>query len=145
MFPTLNGLPAQRKPKKLLDQVRDVMRRAPLQHPTERCYCDWIVRFIRFHGSAHPQRNGGGRGDRFLTHLAREGNVAASTQNQALSALLFDSLAPRLSRPLGLPVCSRLPSPLGSLQGGPQRGDRLARGSRASDQTEASPGGVNPR
>ena len=40
----------------------------------------------------------------FLTYLAREGKVAASTQNQALSALLFDSFAPRLTRPLGLPV-----------------------------------------
>ena len=89
MFPTLNGLPAQRKPKKLLDQVRDVMRLRDYSIRTERCYCEWIVRFIRFHGKRHPREMAEAEVTAFLTHLAREGNVAASTQNQALSALLF--------------------------------------------------------
>jgi site-specific recombinase XerD len=94
MFPTLNGLPAQRKPKKLLDQVRDVMRLRHYSIRTERCYCEWIVRFIRFHGKRHPRETAEAEVTAFLTHLAREGNVVASTQNQALSALLFDSFAP---------------------------------------------------
>ena len=56
---------------------------------TERCYCDWITRFIRYHGKRHPREMAEAEVIAFLTHLAREGNVAASTQNQALSALLF--------------------------------------------------------
>ena len=48
MSPSLNAPPAQRKPKKLLDQVRDVMRLKHYSIRTERCYWDWIVRFIRF-------------------------------------------------------------------------------------------------
>jgi site-specific recombinase XerD len=89
MFPSLNAPPLPRKPKKLLDQVRDLMRLKHYSIRTERCYCDWIVRFIRFHGKRHPRDMAEAEVTAFLTHLAREGNVAASTQNQALSALLF--------------------------------------------------------
>jgi len=104
MSSRLTAPETQGKPKKLLDQVRDVLRFKHYSLRTERTYCDWIARFIRFHGKRHPSEMGAQEVGQFLTHLAREGKVAASTQNQALSALLFDSFAPRLSRPLGLPV-----------------------------------------
>jgi integron integrase len=77
------------KPKKLLDHVRDVMRLKHYSLRTERTYCDWIARFIRFHELRHPRDMGEEELSAFLTHLARDGKVAASTQNQALSALLF--------------------------------------------------------
>jgi len=77
------------KPKKLLDHVRDVMRLRHYSLRTERTYCDWIARFIRFHELRHPRDMGEAELSSFLTHLARDGKVAASTQNQALSALLF--------------------------------------------------------
>lgn len=71
---------------------------------TERTYCDGIARYIRYHGKRHPSEMREDEVSAFLTHLARDGKVAASTQNQALSALLFDSFASPLSRPAGLPV-----------------------------------------
>lgn len=77
------------KPKKLLDQVRDLMRVRHYSIRTERTYCDWIERFIRFHGKRHPRELGEPEVAAFLSDLARNGKVAASTQNQALSALLF--------------------------------------------------------
>jgi integron integrase len=77
-----------RKPK-LLDQVRDVMRRKHYSIRTERTYIDWIRRFILFHNKRHPAEMAEVDVTAFLTSLARVGNVAASTQNQALSALLF--------------------------------------------------------
>ena len=78
------------KPKrKLLDQVRDVMRLKHYSLRTERTYCEWIERFIRFHGLRHPSEMAEAEVGEFLTALARDGNVAAATQNQALSALLF--------------------------------------------------------
>jgi site-specific recombinase XerD len=89
MFPSLNDPPLPRKPKKLLEEVRDLMRVKHYSIRTERCYSDWIVRFIRFHGKRHPREMAEAEVTAFLTHLARDGNVAASTQNQALSALLF--------------------------------------------------------
>src|SRR5256886_17409477 len=77
------------KPKKLLERVRDVIRLKHYSLRTERTYCDWIERFIRFHWMRHPGEMGAAEVTEFLTHLARDGNVSASTQNQALSALLF--------------------------------------------------------
>src|SRR5947199_1957956 len=77
------------KPKKLLDRTRDVLRLKHYSLRTERSYCDWIERFIRFHAMRHPQEMGEAEVSAFLTHLARDGQVAASTQNQALSAILF--------------------------------------------------------
>src|SRR5437667_8374895 len=56
---------------------------------TEQAYVDWIKRFILFHGKRHPGEMAEEEVAQFLTHLARDMNVAASTQNQALSALLF--------------------------------------------------------
>ncbi len=81
--------PADSKRKKLLEQMRDVMRVKHYSFRTEQTYCDWVERFIRFHGKRHPREMGDAEVGEFLTHLAREGRVAASTQNQALSALLF--------------------------------------------------------
>src|SRR5262249_46681185 len=76
------------KPK-LLDQVRDVIRRKHYSIRTEQAYIDWIRRFIIYHGKRHPAEMAEKEVAEFLTHLARDLNVAASTQNQALSALLF--------------------------------------------------------
>jgi integron integrase len=74
---------------KLLDQVRGVLRTRHYSYRTEKTYLEWIVRYIRFHGIKHPVEMGAAEVEAFLTHLAVEGRVAASTQNQALSALLF--------------------------------------------------------
>jgi integron integrase len=74
---------------KLLDQVRDRIRVKHYSLRTEKQYVQWIKRFILFHGKRHPQEMGAAEVKAFLTHLAVEGNVSASTQNQALSALLF--------------------------------------------------------
>jgi integron integrase len=76
------------KPK-LLDQVRGVIRRKHYSIRTEQAYCDWIKRFILFHGKRHPKEMAEPEVTAFLTYLAVQTNVAASTQNQALSALLF--------------------------------------------------------
>jgi integron integrase len=75
--------------KKLLDQVRDVLRLKHYSYRTEQAYVDWIKRFVLFHQKRHPKDMGRAEVEAFLTHLAVEGNVAASTQNQAFSALLF--------------------------------------------------------
>jgi integron integrase len=77
------------QPKKLLDQVRDVCRVKHYSRRTEDTYADWIKQFILFHNKRHPKEMGAPEIEAFLTHLAVDGNVAASTQNQALSALLF--------------------------------------------------------
>jgi integron integrase len=74
---------------KLLDQVRDVIRLKHYSIRTERAYIDWIKRFILFHHKRHPNDMGAPEVQAFLTHLAVNQNVAASTQQQALSALLF--------------------------------------------------------
>src|SRR4029077_12762861 len=82
--------PEQSKPNlRLIDQVRNVMRLKHYSLRTERTYWVWIQRFIRFHGMRHPNEMAEVEVGEFLTHLARDGKVAASTQNQALSALLF--------------------------------------------------------
>jgi len=74
---------------KLLDQVRERIRVRHYSLRTEDAYLHWIRRFIFFHGKRHPREMGGPEVEAFLSHLATEGRVAASTQNQALSALLF--------------------------------------------------------
>jgi len=80
--------PAQAKPK-LLDQLRDVIRTRHYSIRTEKAYSDWVRRFIAFHRLRHPETMGSSEVAQFLTHLAVKKNVAASTQNQALNALLF--------------------------------------------------------
>ena len=103
------------KPK-LLDQLRTFMRARRYSLRTEEAYLDWIRRFILFHGKRHPRDLGEQEITEFLTDLAVHRHVAASTQNQALSALLFlcqqfferklgrldDAL--RASRPARVPV-----------------------------------------
>jgi integron integrase len=77
------------QPPKLLDQVRDKIRVKHYSIRTETQYLQWIKRFILFHGKQHPRDLGAAEVEAFLSHLATKGNVSASTQNQALSALLF--------------------------------------------------------
>jgi integrase len=76
------------KPR-LLDHVRDCLRRRHYSLRTEKVYIGWIRRFVLFHWKRHPQELGPVEVTAFLSYLARESRVAASTQNQALSALLF--------------------------------------------------------
>jgi integron integrase len=78
-----------RQPKKLLDRVRDVIRLKHYSIRTEESYGDWIKRYILFHDKRHPIEMDVAEIEAFLTHLAVDRRVAASTQNQALSALLF--------------------------------------------------------
>jgi integron integrase len=88
MFGSVLVAEEPRKPK-LLDQVREVLRRKHYSIRTEQAYVDWIKRFIFFHEKRHPVQMGESEVTAFLSHLASARNVAVSTQNQALSALLF--------------------------------------------------------
>ena len=93
----------KRREKKLLDRVRDAIRTKHYSIRTEEAYVNWIKRFILFHDKRHPQEMEAGEIEEFLTHLAVDKNVAASTQNQALSAILFlyqEVLHKDLERPL---------------------------------------------
>lgn len=76
------------KPR-LLDQVRDSLRRRHYSLRTEQVYVYWIRDFIVFHGKRHPSEMGATEVTEYLNHLARRRHVAAATQNQALSALLY--------------------------------------------------------
>lgn len=76
------------KPR-LLDQLRDQIRLKHYSIRTERVYCEWAKRFIRFHKYRHPLEMGAAEVEAFLSDLAVRRNVSASTQNQALAALLF--------------------------------------------------------
>jgi len=76
------------KPR-LLEQVRERLRLKHYSIRTEQAYVDWIKRYILFHGKRHPASMGKEEAETFLTHLAVDRQVAASTQNQALSAILF--------------------------------------------------------
>jgi integron integrase len=78
----------QKKPK-LLIQVRNAIRTLHYSLRTEEAYVYWIKRYIIFHNKRHPEEMGEVEIGKFLTHLAVEENVAASTQNQALCAIIF--------------------------------------------------------
>jgi len=94
-------LPAPQSARpKLLDQVRDAIRRRHYSYRTEETYIHWIKRFIYFHQKRHPNDMGEAEVTAFLNHLARERKVASSTQNQALSAVVF-LYRKALGRPLG--------------------------------------------
>ncbi len=82
----LPGVPPG-KPK-LLDQVRDVIRRKHYSFRTEQTYIGWIRRFILFHRKRHPSEMADTEVTEFLTSLARNTNLAASTQNQHVKASL---------------------------------------------------------
>ena len=74
---------------KLLDRLRASIRLKHYSIRTEEAYAQWVKRFILFHGKRHPGELGAPEVEAFLSHLATEGLVAASTQNQARSAILF--------------------------------------------------------
>jgi len=76
----------------LLGEIRDLMSRDHYSVSTERTYCDWIKQYVRFHGMQNRESLFGeaeNKVEKFLTYLATERNVAASTQNQAFNALVF--------------------------------------------------------
>lgn len=75
---------------KLMDQVQETLRYYHYAYRTEQTYCAWIKRFLGFYGMArHPREMGSAEVERYLSHLATEGKVAASTQRQALNAIVF--------------------------------------------------------
>ena len=74
---------------KLLDRLRNAIRSRHYSHRTEEAYVMWAKRFILFHGKRHPSSMGGDEVNAFLSSLALDDHVSASTQNQALNALLF--------------------------------------------------------
>jgi integron integrase len=76
-------------PPRLLDRVRAAVRARHYSRRTEKAYVGWIRRFIVFHGRRHPGELGAPEVTQYLSSLATTGQVAASTQNQALSAILF--------------------------------------------------------
>lgn len=114
-------MPAPREEPKLLDQVRNLIRLKHYSIRTEQAYLGWIRRFILFHHKRHPKEMGKTEIEAFLTHLAVQENVAASTQNQAMNAILFlyrhvlkqdlDWLedVTRAKRPARLPVVLTVP------------------------------------
>ncbi len=81
--------PQNNQPPKLLDQLAAKTRLLHYSKRTESAYVDWVKRFILFHNKRHPREMGAAEIEAFLTHLAVERNVAASTQNQAFAAILF--------------------------------------------------------
>ncbi len=111
----INRQPDPPSPR-LLDRVRAALRARHYSYRTEQAYVGWIRRFVLFNGKRHPEEMGDVEINAFLSHLAVEGHVAASTQNQALAALLFlyqevlDMRVPwleclvRARRPARLPV-----------------------------------------
>ncbi len=126
--------PAQPKPK-LLDRVREAIRTRHYSRRTEEAYVGWIRRFIFFHGKRHPAEMSEAEVTQFLSSLAVSARVSASTQNQALSSLLFlykevlgqplpwlDNLV-HAQRPTRLPVVmtrEEVQAVLGRLEGTPR-------------------------
>jgi site-specific recombinase XerD len=110
------GPSAPARAPKLLDQVRQAVRLRHLSPRTEESYIAWIRRYIRFHALRHPRELGSADVTRFLASLAEAGRLSASSQTQALSALLFlykevlhrqlESVVPipRAKQPVRLPV-----------------------------------------
>jgi integron integrase len=102
------------QPKKLLEQVSDAIRTKHYSTRTEQTYIEWIRRYILFHNKRHPKEMGVLEVQAFITHLATHDKVSASTQNQALSAIVFlyrhvlhtelqfpaDTIRPDKSKPL---------------------------------------------
>ena len=90
----------QGKGSPFLDRVREVLRVRHYSYRTEQTYIFWVRRFILFHHKTHPEQMGEAQVASFLTHVAVEGRVSPSTQNQALNALVF-VYRDVLGRPLG--------------------------------------------
>lgn len=87
--PAVSESQSPRPAPRLLDLLRERLRLKHYSLRTEQSYVQWVKRFIRFHGLQHPKDLGAAEVEAFLSHLAVQRNVAASTQNQAKSALLF--------------------------------------------------------
>src|SRR6266480_697765 len=114
----MDDVPRPESKPRLLEQVRQAIRRLHYSLRTEETYLHWIRRFIYFHGKRHPRDLGAAEVTAFLNHLARDRGVAASTQNQALASLLFlykEVLAlslpwleglERVRKPARVPPCS---------------------------------------
>lgn len=81
--------PVRTQPPKLIDQLRERLRTLHYSLRTEDVYVDWVRRFILFNGRRHPRDMGAPEVEAFLTHLAVERKVSASTQNQARAAIIF--------------------------------------------------------
>ncbi len=77
------------RPPGLIQRYREELQARHYARRTVKTYEQWLRRFLRFHQLRHPREMGSAEVNAFLTHLAVEGQVSASTQNQALSALLF--------------------------------------------------------
>lgn len=88
MKPDISDKAIAQSPR-LLDEVRSAIRIRHYSIRTEQAYVHWVAAFIRFHSMRHPRDMGAREVTVFLSHLATERNVAAATQQQALSALLF--------------------------------------------------------
>ena len=87
--PAAAGSVVRREHCRLLERYRDRMRAEHYSPNTARAYASWVERYIRFNGGRHPEALGGEQINAFLTHLAVNEKVSASTQNQALAALLY--------------------------------------------------------
>jgi len=87
--PQLGGSNSSASTPKLMDQLHEALRSRHYSRRTEKTYCNWVKRFIYFHNVRHPAEMAEPEINAFLTHLAVKEKVSASTQNQALSALLF--------------------------------------------------------
>ena len=85
----LGSASSSAQPPKLLDRLREALRSRHYSRRTEQTYCHWVKRFIYFHNLHHPAQMAEPEINAYLTHLAVKEKVSASTQNQALSALLF--------------------------------------------------------
>lgn len=84
-----NTISGDQRGRKLLDVAREKMRVRHMAYRTELVYLQWMRRYIRFHRNQHPRDVGAAGLEAFLSHLAIERKVSASTQNQAMQALLF--------------------------------------------------------
>ena len=105
---------AGRSGPRLREQVRVVMRTVRYSYRTEKAYWHWMSRFIRFHNMRHPREMGEREVREFLSWLAVHRNVAASTQNQALNALIFlySKVLDRPLRDIGAAVRAKQPARL---------------------------------
>ena len=77
------------KSRKLLDQIRDAIRLKHYSYSTEKTYVHWARRYILYHNKRHPAEMGVAEIEAFLTHLAKDEHVSASTQNQYINSLIF--------------------------------------------------------
>ena len=85
----MDAPPPSARPPKLLDRLRAACRVRRYSPATADAYAGWVRRFVIFHGVRHPREMAAAEVNAFLTHLAVDGRVSASTQNQAFCALLF--------------------------------------------------------